>query len=128
MEAAMRNPCLDAAITVLEECGIRDREIARGSKHPQIRFRRINGEAALHVFALSGTASDHRSPANTKSALRKYLREHGVITAPERTEPTPPPKKLSRIDECVHAIADLQKQVQALQNGLTNILESSKNS
>jgi hypothetical protein len=123
----MKNDCLTAALAVLDEAGIRDREIARGSKHPQIRFR-VNGEATLHVYSLPGTASDHRSPANTRSALRKYLRDHGVITTPERTEPTPPPKKLSRIDECVQAIAELQKQVQALQNGLTNILESSKNS
>jgi hypothetical protein len=127
MEAAMRNPCLDAAIEVLEQCGIRDREIARGSKHPQVRFR-INGEAALHVFAVPGTASDHRSPANTKSDLRKYLREHGVIITPERAEPTPPSKKPSRIDECMHAIAELQQQVKALQNGLTKMLESPEKS
>jgi hypothetical protein len=68
----MRNPCLDAAIEVLEQCGIRDREIARGSKHPQIRFR-INGEAALHVFALSGTASDHRSPGSKPDAITRLF-------------------------------------------------------
>jgi hypothetical protein len=111
----MKNPCLDAALAVLEECGIRDREVAAGSKHPQVRFR-INGGPALHVFAIPGTASDWRSPQNVRRDLRKVLRELGVIVTEERPEPPPrPAPKPSRLDECVRDIAELKQQMETLE-------------
>jgi hypothetical protein len=113
----MKNDCLTAALAVLDEAGIRDREIAHGSRHPQLRFR-INGGAALHVFSIPGTSGDWRSPANTKSDLRKYLREHGVITAPERPESPPrPAPKPSRFDELERRMVELEEIVHALQAG-----------
>jgi hypothetical protein len=65
-----------------------------------------------------GTSGDWRSPANTKSDLRKYLREHGVITAPERPEPPPrPAPKPSRFDELERRMVELEEIVHALQAG-----------
>jgi hypothetical protein len=81
------NTCINAAVRLLDEVGIREVVVARGSKHPQLHFR-INGNGnGLHVFSVCGTPSDWRSADNTRCDLRKYLREHGV----EMQEPAKPP-------------------------------------
>ena len=112
----MRNPCLDGRLRRLEECGIRDIEQARGGKHPQLRFR-INGGAALHVYSVPGTPSDWRSPTNTKAELRRYLREQGVITAPERPA-SPPPRQPSRVELLEQRIATLETRLAALERAV----------
>jgi hypothetical protein len=110
----MKNDCLTAALAVLDEAGIRDREIAAGSKHPQIRFR-INGAAALYVFSVPGTPGDHRSPANTRRDLKKMLRELGVIVVPERPEPPPQPvRQPSQLEIALREIEDLKKRMLAV--------------
>jgi hypothetical protein len=73
----MRNECIEVALAELEAVGIRDVVVAHGSKHPQLRFS-ING-GPLHVFAVCGTPSDHRSSANTRRDLRKLLRERAFF-------------------------------------------------
>jgi hypothetical protein len=75
-----KNECVNAALAELEKVGIRNVEIARGSKHPQLRFQ-ING--IPRIFGVSGTPSDWRTPANTARDVRKLLRQHGITTAPD---------------------------------------------
>jgi hypothetical protein len=108
----VRNDCLTAALDVLEEHGIRDVQIARGSRHPQLRFR-VNG-GGLRVFSLPGTSSDHRSPQNTRRDVRILLRECGVNLNQER--PKPPPKRPDRITL-------LERRVAALEHELTKLLK-----
>lgn len=110
----MRNPCVEIALRELEAAGVRDFEVARGAKHPQLRFR-ING-GPLHVFAVSGTPSDWRSAENTRHELRRLWRELGVIAAPERPElpprPTPKPDRLSVLEQRVAALEEFVRTIQ----------------
>ena len=48
----MRNLCLTAAIEELARVGIREPVVARGAKHPQLRWTTPRGE--LRVFAVAG--------------------------------------------------------------------------
>ncbi len=102
----MKNDCLTAALAELERHGIRDYEIARGSKHLQLRFR-INGGPA-HMFTVPGTPSDWRSSENTKHDLRGVLREIGVITPEPKPAPCRPTPKLDRIAELERRVAALE--------------------
>jgi hypothetical protein len=109
------NICVNAALRLLEEVGIRDVQLAHGAKHPQLRFR-INDANVLHVFAVCGTPSDWRSPENTRRDLRKYLREHGVAVAePTKTSTPPPPRKLDLVSELAKRVAKLERQARELQ-------------
>jgi hypothetical protein len=109
----MRNDCIDAAIAELEANGIRDVVIAHGGKHPQLRFK-ING-GAQHIFAVSGTPSDHRSAANTRRDLRKLLRDAGVLAPPE---PKPPPVKTpDRLSLLEQRVAALERLMRTLPRG-----------
>jgi hypothetical protein len=111
----MKNPCLAAALAVLETHGVRDVEIARGAKHPQLKFK-VNGGPA-YVFAIPGSPSDWRSPQNTKRDMRNLLREIGVIAAPEPKPPPPPPRKADRVAELEGRVAALEKMIGNLVNG-----------
>jgi hypothetical protein len=48
-----------------------------GSKHLQIRWTAASG--ALRILTIPGTPSDWRSPQNTRSDMRRLLREDGLI-------------------------------------------------
>jgi hypothetical protein len=72
----MRNPCLDAALAELDAAGIRDYQLARGSKHLQVRWV-VAG--VLRMMTIPGSPSDWRSPANTRRDMRRLLREDGLI-------------------------------------------------
>jgi hypothetical protein len=102
------NPCLNAALEELERVGIRDIEIARGSKHPQLRFR-VNG-CEMRAFTVAGSPSDWRSPENTRRDLRRLLREIGVIAAPD-PRPAAPPRTPSRVELLEKRIAALERAV-----------------
>ena len=85
----MRNACLDAALAELDAVGIRDYQLARGGKHLQLRWT-VAG--VLRMLAIPNTASDWRSPANTRSDLRKLLRQDGLLETnggPEKPAPDP---------------------------------------
>jgi hypothetical protein len=73
----MRNACLDAALAELDAVGIRDYQLARGGKHLQLRWA-VAGHA-LRVLTIPLTPSDWRSPQNTRSDLRKLLRQDGLL-------------------------------------------------
>jgi len=77
----MRNACLDAALAELDAVGIRDYQLARGGKHLQLRWS-VAGHA-LRVLTI------WRSPQNTRSDLRKLLRQDGLL----ETNGTHPPMK-----------------------------------
>ena len=72
----MRNPCLDAALAKLDAVGIRNYQLARGSKHLQVRWT-VAG--VLRMMTIPGSPSDWRSPANTRRDMRRLLREDGLI-------------------------------------------------
>jgi hypothetical protein len=108
----VKNPCLDIALAELESAGVRDIQIARGSKHPQVRFR-ING-GPVQVFSVPGTPGDWRSPQNTRADIKKFLRECGV-PEPERSRKQP----LKKPDR----ITLLERRVDALEHQLTKLLK-----
>jgi hypothetical protein len=95
---------------VLEElakAGIHDPVIARGAKHPQLRWTTPRGE--LRVFALPGTPSDWRSAENTQHDLRRILRDDGMLAAPE---PRPAPvKQPSRIELLERRLAEVERRL-----------------
>jgi len=73
----MRNACLDAALAELSAVGIRDYQLARGGKHLQLRWA-VPGHA-LRMLTIPLTPSDWRSLQNTRSDLRKLLRQDGLL-------------------------------------------------
>jgi hypothetical protein len=73
----MRNACLDAALAELDAVGIRDYQLARGGKHLQLRWT-VAGHT-LRMLTIPLTPSDWRSPQNTRSDLRKLLRQDGLL-------------------------------------------------
>src|SRR5215831_17692974 len=88
----MRNACLDAALAELDAVGIRDYQLARGGKHLQLRWT-VAGHT-LRMLTIALTPSDWRSPQNTRSDLRKLLREDGLLEAngvhpPVKPKPDP---------------------------------------
>ena len=86
----MRNPCLDAALAELNAVGIRDYQLARGSKHLQVRWTAASG--ALRILTIPGSPSDWRSPQNTRRDMRRLLREDGLIEIkPAHAAPDPDP-------------------------------------
>ena len=112
----MRNPCLDAALRELEAAGVRDVEQVRGGKHWQLRWQ-VNGHG-LRICTLPGTPGDWRSVHNTRAEIRRMLREDGVLAAPKRPEPTPPPApKLDRIAELERRVAALEDLVRTISGG-----------
>jgi hypothetical protein len=117
----MKNDCLDAAVAVLEEHGIRDVLIAHGGKHPQLQFH-VNG-GPLRVFAICGTASDWRSPQNTKRDLRKFLRENGITTEQER--PEPPARKPSRLELLERRVGVQEQTIELLERRIA-VLEQAE--
>jgi hypothetical protein len=102
-----QNPCINAACEELERAGIRNVEIANGSRHPQLRFC-ING--VPRIFSTCGTPSDWRSPENTRRDMRHFLRKEGVISAPE-PRPATPPRQPSRVELLERRIAALERAV-----------------
>jgi len=85
----VRNPCLDAALAELDAVGIRDYQLARGSKHLQVRWT-VAG--VLRMMTIPGSPSDWRSPQNTRRDMRRLLREDGLIEIkPAHAAPDPDP-------------------------------------
>jgi hypothetical protein len=83
----MRNACLDAAFAELDAVGIRDYQLARGGKHLQLRWTAPGH--TLRMLTIPLTPSDWRSPQNTRSDLRKLLRQDGLL---ETNGPSMKPK------------------------------------
>ena len=108
----MKNPCLEVALNELAKVGIRDVTHSFGGKHQQIRFK-VNG-AAERSYTLPSTPSDFRSAANTRSDIRRILREGGVLMPVERKPPTP--KQPDRVTIIERRLAIVEQQLAALSN------------
>jgi hypothetical protein len=103
----MRNLCLAVALEELAKAGVREPVIARGAKHPQVRWTTPQGQ--LRVFAVPGTPSDWRSAENTRHDLRRILREDGMLAVPE---PRPvPTKQPSRIELLERRLAEVERRL-----------------
>ena len=103
----MRNLCLTAAIEELARVGIHDPVIARGAKHPQLRWTTTRGQ--LRVFAVPGTPSDWRSAENVRHDLRKILRGDGMLTTPQPR--SAPVKQPSRIELLERRLAEVERRL-----------------
>jgi hypothetical protein len=103
-----KNECVNAAAEVLEAHGIRNIQLANGSKHPQLRFL-ING--VPRFYSVCGTPSDWRSPENTKRDMRQFLKKEGVISSTPEPRPTTPPRQPNRIELLERRIAALERAV-----------------
>jgi hypothetical protein len=99
----MRNADLDVAVAELDAVGVRDYVVARGGKHLQLRWI-VNGQPRMLTVPL--TASDWRSPKNTRSDLRKILRADGLLpkTNGNAHPATPPSDWRRRIIELTRAL------------------------
>ena len=102
----MRNACLDAALAELDAVGIRNYQLARGGKHLQLRWT-VAG--VLRMLAIPNTASDWRSPANTRSDLRKLLRQDGLLeTNGASPKPAPDPEQWRKqLEELIRRLNQL---------------------
>ena len=112
-----KNPCLEAALKELEAVGIRQVEQVVGGKHLQVRWQ-VNGHG-LRVYNMAQTASDWRSVHNTRAGIRKMLREDGMLTRPERVEPTTP-----SITPKQDRFTKLEQRVETLENLVRTILQT----
>ena len=108
----MKNTCLNAAPDELSDAGIRDVSHANGAKHRQISWRSPNGATRFYTVS-SGAPSDHRAVANTRSDIRKLLREDGMLVDREPAKPRP----LDRVGRLEQRLAALEPEVMALRNG-----------
>jgi hypothetical protein len=108
----MRNLCLAAALEELAKAGIREPVVARGAKHPQVRWTTTQGE--LRVFAVPGTPSDWRSAENTRHDLRRILRDDGMLAVPE---PKPAPvRQPSRLELLERRLMEVERRVRILES------------
>jgi hypothetical protein len=110
----MRNACLDAPLAELDAVGIRDYQLARGGKHLQLRWT-VAG--VLRMLTIPVTASDWRSPQNTRSDLRKILRQDGLLEMKPNGAPAGPDPELWRrqLEELTRRLNQVQvpEQVRA---------------
>ena len=109
----MRNACLDAALAELEAVEIRDYQLARGGKHLQLRWT-VAGHN-MRMLTIPSTPSDWRSPQNTRSDLRKLLRQDGLLEM-NGTSPKPDPDLWRRqLEELIRRLNQMQvpEQVRA---------------
>src|SRR5262245_16040047 len=112
----MRNECLAVALRELAAVGLRDVEQVHGGKHLQLRWQ-VNGHG-LRVYNIPVTASDWRAVHNTRAGIRRMLREDGVLHAPERQEPAPPPTpkpdRLTALEQRVAALEEFVRTIQTM--------------
>jgi hypothetical protein len=71
-----RNRDLAASLAALREAGVYDVIIMHGAKHLQLRWT-YNGQSRM--VTVPCTASDLRSPLNTRAEVRKLLRRDGLL-------------------------------------------------
>jgi hypothetical protein len=103
----MTNPCLSAALEELAAAGIRDPVIARGSKHPQVRWTTPRGETRM--YAVPGSSSDWRSPENVRRDIRRVLRADGMLETPQPK--VAPVRQLSRLDLLERRLAEVERRL-----------------
>jgi hypothetical protein len=101
-----RNPDLDAALAELDAVGIRAYDVVRGGKHLQLRWT-VNGQ--LRLLTLPCSASDWRSERNTRSDLRKMLRQDGML--PQTNGNTSAPSRAPCWREQVEGLARRLRQI-----------------
>lgn len=103
----MRNPCLDAALAELDAVGIRNYQLARGSKHLQVRWT-VAG--VLRMMTIPGSPSDWRSPQNTRRDMRRLLREDGLLeTNGASSKPVPDPEQWRKqLEELIRQLNQVQ--------------------
>ena len=98
------------ALDELASAGIHDPVIARGAKHPQLRWTTTRGQ--LRVFAVPGTPSDWRSAENVRHDLRKILRGDGMLPTPQPR--SAPVKQPSRIELLERRLAEVERRLSIL--------------
>jgi hypothetical protein len=103
----MRNACLDAALAELDAVGIRNYQLARGSKHLQVRWT-VAG--VLRMMTIPGSPSDWRSPQNTRRDMRRLLREDGLLeTNGASPKPAPDPEQWRKqLEELIQRLNQVQ--------------------
>jgi hypothetical protein len=106
----MKNDCLTVALEELSAAGIRDVVRAHGAKHWQLRWRGANG--VERVYTIPCTPGDVRSVANARAAIRRILRDDGMLAAERK--PTAPPKQPDRITLLERRLADVERYLAVL--------------
>jgi hypothetical protein len=136
-ELPMRNACLDAAVAELKAAGVRDYQVARGGKHLQLRWS-VNGHG-LRMLTIPVTPSDWRSPANTRSDLRRLLRQDGLLEQNGvRPVPKPDPdlwqrqlqeliRRLNRLQVPAEATAERDEIAAAMRKLLNRTIQQKEN-
>ncbi|MGE0056260.1 MAG: Rha family transcriptional regulator [Hyphomicrobium sp.] len=80
------NACIEAAVAELRACNI-EPTVRHGGKHVAIEWSH-NGEN--RTFTAPATPSDHRAHLNTRTDIRRMLRNDGLIAADEVSPPAAP--------------------------------------
>lgn len=79
------SPCIEAVVEELSAAGIKSR-IEYGGKHAHVVWLHNNKERR---FATSLTPGDWRSAMNSRTEIRRILRNDGIIDVPETLEQLP---------------------------------------
>jgi hypothetical protein len=95
------------ALEELAKAGVHHPQIAKGSKHLQIRWVTASGVQRLAVVPT--TPSDWRSPENSRRDIRSILRADGMLEAPA---PRPlPPRQPGRLELVERRLAALERRL-----------------
>jgi Rha family phage regulatory protein len=76
MSSSLKNPCVEAAMVELTACGITPL-VRHTGKHVALVWSR--GDGVERTFVTSATPSDFRAPLNSRTEIRRMLREDGLI-------------------------------------------------
>jgi hypothetical protein len=111
----MRNQELAAVLDELRRAGIHDPVIAPTARHLQVRWPTPSG-FRFHVVPSSG--SDWRGPHNARSAVRRKLRDDGLL--PMNPEPLATPTAPAKRDWRTE-IARLEQRIMRLEAQLEEV-------
>jgi hypothetical protein len=113
----VKNDCLAVALQELSLAGVRDVERAYGGKHLQLRWKANGGE---RMYSMPVTPSDFRAASNARAAIRRMLREDGMLTSTERRSPAPSAKTPDRITLLERHVAAQEQRLDALEQIIMN--------
>jgi hypothetical protein len=116
MTAAARNESLSAALEELAAAGIHHPTVSNGGKHMQVRWQTPRGQ--IRIFSVACTPSEWRASANTRSDVRRILRQDGMLE--EAIKVDVPTKQPSRIDLLERRIQRLEHRLALLERRSTN--------
>jgi hypothetical protein len=103
-----QNECLMVCLEELRFAGVVNPTVSRGGKHIQVRWSNTRG--VIRMYPVPCTPSDRRSVGNCRAAVRRILREDGMLAVAEPKAPARPPSRLELLER---RVAELERRLGA---------------